>query len=362
MNVVILTPDGVGSSLLQRVLTVHMNASNFDQNVINLHELTNGIERYFSWTFNDYVLGKNFDLGYSQSLENIIESLDSVSHYKTSRLANYHINRRQDSIAEQKKFYDYLNKNFFVIAAQRKNVFEYGLNWGLKSTTGITNAYTHSQKLEQLYKLRNGVTVPKQQFVSHLENYKNYLSWVNLNFNVNSFFIYEDHMPQIDNYINNLDFFSTKNKKSWEEISGVNWQTWNKCHKLLSDAFLASRGDLLLENLSSKNSMPLSTVRDHLPIVEKDFLDKNLKKYTQGINHIEELVSNRILTTNIPIKMQTLVEKRLVTKNFTELVDVYNNWANENNFDAVTYDNLLYQANTELLAWYSNNTVKMLSV
>ena len=43
MNVVILTPDRVGSTLLQRVFTIHMIESNFNKPVINLHELTNGI-------------------------------------------------------------------------------------------------------------------------------------------------------------------------------------------------------------------------------------------------------------------------------------------------------------------------------
>ena len=48
MNVLILTPDGVGSTLLQRVLTISMQLHEFDRPVINLHELTNGLEKYYS--------------------------------------------------------------------------------------------------------------------------------------------------------------------------------------------------------------------------------------------------------------------------------------------------------------------------
>ena len=44
MNVLILTPDRVGSTLLQRVLTVYMLRQGFDKPVINLHELTNGLK------------------------------------------------------------------------------------------------------------------------------------------------------------------------------------------------------------------------------------------------------------------------------------------------------------------------------
>lgn len=51
MNVLILTPDRVGSTLLQRLITVYMLGNSFDRPVINLHELTNGIMRYYSPVF-----------------------------------------------------------------------------------------------------------------------------------------------------------------------------------------------------------------------------------------------------------------------------------------------------------------------
>jgi len=58
MNVLILTPDRVGSTLLQRLITVYMNMHEFDQPVINLHELTNGLIKYYSKDFGQEVLGK----------------------------------------------------------------------------------------------------------------------------------------------------------------------------------------------------------------------------------------------------------------------------------------------------------------
>ena len=48
MNVLILTPDRTGSTLLQRVLTVYMQINNFDKPVINLHELINGLAKCYS--------------------------------------------------------------------------------------------------------------------------------------------------------------------------------------------------------------------------------------------------------------------------------------------------------------------------
>ena len=117
MNVLILTPDAVGSTLLQRLTTVYMQFHQYDKPVINLHELTNGLSKYYSSDFNREVLGKKADKwGYHQSLQEVVELLESVDHYKTSRLAQYHIRRRNDSMADQIPFYNYINENFFVIA------------------------------------------------------------------------------------------------------------------------------------------------------------------------------------------------------------------------------------------------------
>lgn len=58
MNVLILTPDAVGSTLLQRLITIYMQFYEFDRPVINLHELTNGLEVYFSADFNQPIVSK----------------------------------------------------------------------------------------------------------------------------------------------------------------------------------------------------------------------------------------------------------------------------------------------------------------
>ena len=91
MNVLILTPDAVGSTLLQRMLTIYMQFHDFGRPVINLHELTNGLARYYSPEFNQELVSKYAlkTWGYHQSLPQVVEMLSSVDHYKTSRLAPY---------------------------------------------------------------------------------------------------------------------------------------------------------------------------------------------------------------------------------------------------------------------------------
>lgn len=360
MNVLILTPDGVGSTVLQRVLTVFMSMSNFDKNVINLHELSNGLDEYFSTTFNQTIVSRAEQNNYSQSLEEIQQMLERNDHYKTSRLAHYHLLRRRDPIDQQAKFYNYLSDNFFVIAAQRKSVFEYGLNWGLKSTTNKLNVYSTEERLDQMYSLRNQVTIDPLAFENHLNRYKNYLNWVADYWNPNSFFIYEDHVHQIEEYVHSLDLFTNKSTTGWNELSGITWQEWNRCHKLFSDALVAGKSTQLLIADQSKTTQ-LAEIQKRLPIAEQDFLNNNLKNYTLGQLRLQDLVRERVLPTNIPIKMQTLAEKKMLIKNFAELIDVYNEWASQNGFDLIDYAGLVQQSNDELSKWYTNDTVKLLN-
>lgn len=91
MNVLILTPDAVGSTLLQRLLTIYMQFHEFDRTVINLHELTNGLEVYFSPDFNCPIVSKRRveNWGYYQSLERIVELLCSVDQMRSGNVMLY---------------------------------------------------------------------------------------------------------------------------------------------------------------------------------------------------------------------------------------------------------------------------------
>ena len=203
MNVLILTPDRVGSTLLQRVLTVYMLRQGFDKPVINLHELTNGLEKYYNNILQQEVLGKprGTEWGYYQTLSEIENLLKSVDHYKTARLARYHIVSRQDTIAEQLKFYDYINKNFYVISCRRENLFEHAISWGIHSHSKQLNVYSVEEKInvfQNIYK--NKISVPKETLLTHLDNYKNYISWADTNFNIQSYWNYDIDIKNIEKY------------------------------------------------------------------------------------------------------------------------------------------------------------------
>lgn len=378
MNVLLLTPDRVGSTLLQRTLTIYMLRRGFDKPIINLHELTNGLSKYYNTTLNQEVLGKpkGIEWGYYQKLEEIIDLLKSVEHYKTSRLAHYHIKNRGDTIGEQIKFYEYLNKNFFIISCRRKNIFEHALSWVIHSHSKELNVYSVKQKINvfnEIYK--QGVTAQKAGFIKYLNAYRDYVEWSDKFFNVQSYFNYEDSINDLENYILNLDFM-TKDNNSWKDMFGVEFDVWNKCHKLIPDLMLyenknsfskqldfnkfktpgflvppktyesvkgsdwpsrdASKEefDKLEENIKTEI---ISYSRESLPInfpnIETyEFINNNIESYLGTLNQLDTLVDNGFLVSPVPIKLQTLKEKKEIIKNYDDCITWYSEWVNNTGF------------------------------
>ena len=345
MNVVILTPDRVGSTLLQRLITIYMQFHDFDQPVINLHELTNGLMRYYSPVFNTEVLGKPNKWDYHQTLPEIVELLKSVPHYKTSRLAQYHIKNRQDSIADQLPFYQYLNDNFFVIAAQRENLLEHALSWCIYVVSRVLNVYSAQEKFDNFAQVyQNSITVERQNLHRYLDNYREYLEWVNRHFHVNSYFVYDQHLQNMEKYILSLPIFAQQPRVTWADKFDIDFPNWNRCHYLLSDMSgvsaqlgtqqlrLGHSDTQITERLELRPSTQYSVkeVIAGLGSEDQRFLREHGVRYKSSSLHLEELVENKILVTGVPIKLQTMLEKRLLIKNFSEVIEWYNEWVDCN--------------------------------
>jgi len=378
MNVLVLTPDRVGSTLLQRLITVYMLRKGFDQQVVNLHELSNGLVKYFNEPLGQEMLGKPNDRpwGYWQSLPEIIELLESVNHYKTSRLAHYHLLARQDSIADQLKFYQYLNENFYIISCRRQNLFEHALSWEIKGHSKHLNVYTPQQKIdvfESIYK--NKISVSKQSLEVYLNRYVEYTKWVETHFNVQSYFDYDHDMDNIESYILNLDFMSDCKDNSWKDMFGQDFKTWNACHRMLPNLLLNPDSDAdhaisYATNLCSEStwnqlkgpSWP-EKIQDFVPEnfpltvqqeinqllnivtvpVTKDqhrFLSNNLSAYQQSQSVIMQLQDHGLLVSGVPIKLQSLHEKQNLIKNFDQSIEWYNQWATSHGYEQYTPDQL----------------------
>lgn len=372
MNVLILTPDRVGSTLLQRLLTIYMLRKDFGRPVINLHELTNGLVKYYHNKLNQEVLGKpgDTDWGYFQSLPEVINLLSSVDHYKTSRLAHYHLVRRNDNINDQIKFYEYLNKNFYIIGCRRENLFEHALSWSINSHSKKLNVYSIDEKIETFQDIyHTGITVDRIGFEKHLNNYVEYIRWADTYFNVQSYFDYDTHITNIEDYILNLDFMKDAKNNRWEDMFNQSFLDWNTCHRMLPNLLLHNRPaeectkiipvttktirdskwnelkgpdwpsdwrDLEKSTLPAIIQQEIETFFEIQPIAvtenEYTFLSKNQESYKNSVATIDYLKEEGFLVTGVPIKLQSLHEKQQVVINFNDCVTWYNEWVDNNKF------------------------------
>jgi hypothetical protein len=361
-----------------------MQFHKFDQPVINLHELTNGLVKYYSPDFNREILGKpnqvGKEWGYFQSLEEIVNTLSLVDHYKTARLAQYHINGRKDTMADQIPFYQYLDDNFFIISCRRRNLFEHALSWGLNNITKKLNVYNAAEKINSFYDIyKNQVDLDLQGFEHSLNRYSSYLNWCDNHFNVASYFYYEDHISNPEKYILNLPIFSSQSKKiTWEDTYNISFADWNRTHYYLSNlgslAIDTPGKLLLLQDLSKQTNAldPNYVMMDiaqqqlvsNLPIDQQYHIKKNIKAYQDAHTSIADMQELGILVSTVPIKKQTLAEKKHMIKNFDQCLTIYNTWAIKNPAVATpfTNDDIHHSVETELQTWVTSPTTNNLQL
>jgi hypothetical protein len=370
MNVIVLTPDRVGSTILQRLITIYMAGYEYDRPVINLHELTNGLELYWNTDYQRELLGKPpaGQWGYHQSLEEIVNLLTRADHYKTSRLAHYHIEGRRDSMEDQVGFYQYINDNFYVISAQRENLFEHAISWVISGASKRLNVYTHQDKVSAFWDIyRNGLTIDARTMTDYLWRYLDYTKWVQRHFHVSRYFNYDHDLKNIEEFVLNLDIYpEPERRKTWQEIFGIEWQDWNRCHKLVSDLGSLDSLDGLLAatqphqtQISQKNSHAVSTAllkRLELQLTPGDqqYLATHARDYTRSWRGIQQLVNNGTLVHGVPIKLQTLAEKRKIVKNWDQCIETYNRWLDRSGWaaDKITTDQLKLASDDEAAHWH----------
>lgn len=345
MNVLILTPDRVGSTLLQRLVTIYATINDPDILTVNLHELTNGIVQYQNTVYNRMMLGKREGgWGYHQKLHEVVGLLESADHDVTARLAHYHIKNRKDSLTDQLSFYDYLNKNFFIIAARRRNVFEHGLSWCIYTESKKLNVYSFEEKYNTYKDIQDHkITVDPKVLGNYLQKYNEYTQWVDDHFHVNAYFDYEDDMPRIEDFVLSLNTFKEiKHKLTWNDYFGITWNDWNRVHYLLS----------------------LIPFDYKFTAEENDFINLNIDRYREARVKIQDMQDAGILVSGVPIKLHSLAEKASLITNVDTCLLAYNQWASDSNASyALTYtaQELITHALAETSTWRIGNPTNQLS-
>ena len=298
MNYLIFTPDGVGSTILQRLITMTLYIEN--QNVMNTHELTNGIE------LNNGIASKNFDLGYSQTLVEIANILQNSQTQTSlvSRLAKYHLDYRKDPTKDCQDFYKLLNNHFEKkIMCVRENIFEYAMSWSIRDRSGVLNVYGEQDR----DKVSQVSEVDEKYFIKKCNEYVQYINWM------------EEHFPDVE-------------KISYENVV---MDTDEIIHKITGykNTYLDNFGVPLSELLSDEYNFLKKRRKNNLPSIHA----KALVKYKILCNR---MVNQRIIL-NVPFKNTTLADKKNQIKNFDTCLNRFYVFAKEHNWidqSKATYD------------------------
>jgi len=311
-NYLVLTPDGVGSTYLQRALTVYLQCADLDY--WNTHELLNGLG------VEDGSLYKDFTLEYSQTIEDICNKLLITGNFLVSRIARYHITNR---LAEREENYADLyrecNRKFRTIIFCARDPFEYALSWSIRKQSGKLNVYSIRERTEA-HGLGVKEPIDLDFFQIKLDQYTEYEYWAEDNFNITKKVNYDD-------LHNNVD-------QQMQEITGLDHTVKDKIGISLQDY---SRYRYLL-------SMYKQT--------------KDTQYFSNGIDVIDEMCNlhgmiERLnyslrLPSSMPIKMNTMANKRSRVTNFDQAVETYNNWAIKGNrHTIVTEETISNKIDTE---------------
>lgn len=302
MNTLILTPDGVGSTILQRLITMALYLEKVP--VINTHELTNGL------VSKDKIVAKDFNLRYTQKLSEISNILENCSKevHLVSRVAKYHLDFREDSQLEQENFFLFLNTFFQKkIMCVRENIFEYAMSWSIRHKSGILNVYDRHDR-EEVMKVTE---VDESYFTKKCQDYVDYQSWIERYFPSVELVSYEKIITDGDAVIENL----TGYKNTYKSAFG----------KTLSEILRAEYN--LSSSLLSKKVIQSLTKEEQ----------KSLIDYKRTSNSMIE----RGIIIGHPIKNTTLTDKRRQIKNFDRCLDKFYSFAKNHNWidqSIATYD------------------------
>lgn len=302
MNTLILTPDGVGSTILQRLVTMALYLEKVP--VVNTHELTNGL------ILKNSVVSKNFDLGYTQTLEEIITLLkeSSIDTQLVSRVAKYHLDNRKDRLSEQRIFFSFLNRFFKKkIMCVRENIFEYAMSWSIRHRSGVLNVYNRNDK-EKVLQVSD---VDELYFLKKCQEYVDYQIWIETYFPDVLKVSYEKLVTDSDTII--------------EQLTGYE-NTFKKKFAMPLSSILRSEYEFF-NTLRSNNTQHILTPESQ----------RSLSLYKTTSNYMIE----EGMIVNHPIKNTTLQDKKNQIQNFDRCLDKFysfaknHNWIDQSN---ATYD------------------------
>jgi len=304
-NYLILTPDGVGSTYLQRALTVYLQCADLDY--WNTHELLNGLGNL------DGNLHKEWGHQYNQSLEQICNLLLVTGNLLVSRIARYHVTGRQSTVDEDYNiFYKECNRKFDNILFCKRDPLEYALSWGIRNKSGKLNVYSVDERIDT-HGIGVNEPIDLDYFQVKLNEYAEYEYWAEDNFDITRTVNYDDLHNNVDSVLADITGLPHLVKDKF----GISLQEYSQ-YRYLSSMYKQTKDPMYNFNCA-------------------DILDGMCNLHSK----IDQLHNSMRLPTTMPLKMNTLADKRSRTTNFNQAVDTYNKWASAGNRHAIVTEEII---------------------
>ena len=286
-RILVITPDAIGSTYFQRSLTVYLNYHGHPTK--NYHDLCN----------------------FTLNLPFLIKTLSTDTTNIVARCSPYRSLEFGKNTEKYLKFCSYFFKDIYLID---RCSFESALSYcNTNQRTGVLNIYNkeqyHQNKNKECY------SIYKKDFIQSLKYFEDFYVWADKYFPTAKKIKHSDLINDPDTFFKNKFNISSDKKLSLKDYNIFN-------------TLRIRNGDL--SNYSTDELLHFIDITDYI-----DFLSQ------------QNLLVHR---HKFPLKKITLSEKIKDISNFTELLDVYNNYPS-NHFEKVTKKDLIHRKKKEYELW-----------
>jgi hypothetical protein len=140
---------------------------------------------------------------------------------------------------------------------------------------------------------------------------------------------------------NRLTLLDPQIEKTWNQLKGSDWpETDNITAQTLKQLTTTIKQEI---ESHFNNAIIHTNVSDDI----MNFCSLHLTNYKKTYVQINELTKNGFLVSNVPIKLQTLHEKKMIINNFDESIEWYNDWAIANDYELYTKNDIVKLASQE---------------
>lgn len=290
-KVLVLTPDGIGSTFFQRSLTLFLNFHGIPTK--DYHDLATGPS--------------------TSIFNNLVGTLTTATTSTVARASPY----RSEKFVENKDNYLKFCSMFFTdIFVVDRCSFESALSYcNTNINDGDLNVYDKESYIDNT--VNNPYDIPHDYFIKSLKYFEDFYMWVDTYFPNHKKINYTDLVYNTDETYKNLFNVTSDNKLSLVEYNKFN--------------FLRIR-DADISSYSKENLINFITINDYIHYLV-------INNHFPGTGQL-----------SFPFKKITLKEKTKNIKNFEYLLSVYNNYPS-NHFKKVDEKQIIQRINKEQEFW-----------